>query len=163
MIEIITGIIFIAISSGLIYLVWLVGGNMIFLSIKIIILSCFLLLGVYFVIGGIIKLFRNFTMTVGGKKTYGCVTRVYHTGEYVTERAELYADVVAINKNDVIKTYTDSIGTDWNLYRDGDFVKIKQLGNDIKILKIADPQDVPYQIKNRLASHAKAEALKKGR
>ena len=111
----------------------------------------FLLIGIIFIVIGVIKIIRNRNTDLYGEECYGRICNIYNSGAYVNGRAELKADVlVYIESLACTKTISEVIGFDYNKYPIGSYVRCKYFNDDINVESIVNYEDIPIIISEML-------------
>ena len=153
MFELIFGIIWLTITSMVAIPFLLIGIS----DTGMPILFFIVFFGIFYAIGitmlrkGLKNVARNKATDKNGFKTYGLITNIYGTNQYVNDCEQLKADVIFVtDDNDKINKCSEVIGFDWDKYGIGDYVHIKYFQNDINILGKAYMQSVPEGIRQQL-------------
>jgi len=114
------------------------------------IFSLFLLLGLFLIAKGLLKIIRNFRTSIYGKEYYGIIVNIFPNGVKVNGHPELDAEVLISIDNRKILRLRDTIGFDWNKYTLQDYVKVKYYKNDINILHKVEDYTLPPETKDYL-------------
>lgn len=113
-------------------------------------IGAFIVIGIVFLIIGLKKLMTNALTATVGTLAYGLIVDIYPSDCYVNDNPVLNADVLVVDKNDVLKLHTESIGLDYDKYNTGDFVQVKYYKNDVNIICLSHPKEIPEHIRIKL-------------
>ena len=108
--------------------------------------------GLYMLIKGFIKLFKDYQTEQYGEICYGKVTRIFKTGAEKNGVSELKAKtVIYLESSNILKEVEEIVGFENNQkYFTGDYFEAKYYNNDINFLSHADKSIIPPYIFNIL-------------
>lgn len=115
-------------------------------------LGIFIAVGLWLFISGVITVFRNHQTNTKGRETYGVILAVMQTGCYVNNRAEYKAEVLTVLENNTVETFEEIIGFSFFKYKPGNYVLLKHYKTDINIVKVINPNEIPYSVLSLLES-----------
>ena len=113
-------------------------------------------LGVFVLIGlgvtsiGVVKVVRDMMTKIKGTETMGVVIGIKESGSVVNGRPELKAVVMVLMENGCFDRFEEIIGFDYNKYRLGDYISVKQYNKDINILGKVDETIISYGVLEKL-------------
>ena len=113
-------------------------------------LGFFWIIGLFMLFLGIKKLLVNMKTSVKGIKTYGVVLDILETNCSSNGRPQLKAEVMVVMPDKTTRRFQEVIGFDYNKYRIGEALLVKQCDNDINILGIATHTEIPYEYREMI-------------
>ena len=105
-------------------------------------LGCFFAMGLWILISGIIKLFRNMQTKILGRETYGLILDILHTDTYVNGRPEWKAEILVATEHNGTEMFTEIIGFNPMKYQPGKYVLLKHYKKDINLIKTVLPHSI---------------------
>lgn len=110
----------------------------------------FILVGLFFVVIGIIGLIKDNKINELGKEYYGKIIDIHNNDCSINGRCLEDAKVkVYIEELNEIKEYTEHLELH-SLYREKDYIKVKYYNNDINIIDTLEEIEIPSNIKELL-------------
>ena len=106
------------------------------------------------IFSGLMQAVKNMLTAINGKETHGIIMDVHPNGSSVNGYPVLDAEIAIVEDNGMIGMYRETVGTDYNKYQPGEFLKLKHRKTDINILEKVDSFSVPCHLRERLESEA---------
>lgn len=124
------------------------------------VLFLFIAVGIFLIIKGAVKLFKNSQTNKYGVERYALIEDVVPTGSYLNNKPELKAKMCVVMKYDETEEFEEVIG--FNPICDvGDFVLVKQYNGDVNIIKVLTENEIPYDKKEILLKNKSSCAEKR--
>jgi hypothetical protein len=121
-------------------------------------IGLFLVIGIFMLVKGIVKILTNLRTQALGAETFGFVINIYPNGTYVNNMPMMNADVLLVEDNGNVEQYTESIGRGGK-FNVGDYISVKKYANDINIGDRADRYSVPSHIRTCIESDWRSQGL----
>ncbi len=118
-------------------------------------LGLFLSVGVVLLVISIKKIIRDKKTDKHGMITYGLVSGLKPTGAKYGGREELKAEVIIVDDIYNLSRYEEVVGSSYNKYPVGTFVKVKYFEGDINIISAVGQNEVPWDVGDRLIAEFK--------
>ncbi len=148
MFELVFGLIWTAFSLLFVVIAFSAGGISALPVLGI--MGIFIAVGVFLIVRGGKQVVKDYKTKKNGDEVYGMVIEICPSGASVNDRPIMNADVVIAEVHGGVGVYTDTIGTDRNKYRIGDFLIVKHYDDDINIVSRVDEDMVPEDIRIRI-------------
>lgn len=115
-------------------------------------LGLFLFLGLGLIFTSIKKMIADKKTNAYGEYRYGMVVRVFPSGAKDDKADIMNAEIIVVQSGGVIGVYVESMRTNHNKYRVGQYVYVKHYGNDINIISKIEADGVPKDVRDKIAA-----------
>lgn len=157
MFELIFGLFFVLLPIIVSIIITKTSGPSTFVGI---ICGILLIVGIVFIILGLIKIIKNFLTSKKGEECYGCVKEIKESGKYINNypiyKAEFNVYVESTCEKIEIE---EEIGTKPEKYPIGSYVKVKYYNKDINIIDKLDENLIPEEIKQKIKVEVTNETI----
>lgn len=141
MFELIFGIIFLGVS-----LPFFIGMDFTKSPIMLLFLI-FPIVGLYFLISGLIKIIKNTMTAAKGVETFAAIQNVYPTSKSINDAPIYIAEFKVYDENTMeAKIIKEEVGIFPSKYPIGAYIKVKYYNNDVNLIKVVSEEEVPENI-----------------